>query len=467
MRGCAASLGWVLACVFLTTARAEESGPAASGSLAWISSDKLDLVGTVNAELPLANAGPWRIFASLGAVTAIEKSTSNFTFLVDRVSYAARFGARRGLVGHGEVEVFAGESGMMAVDAPGRARVRVVGAAWETSGFHDGFGPIGWSGRASLAAVVEHHGVDASAEAAGGVRYLGRVSKGGRVFAGVDADFEALLGSDGGTDLTIGPRVDFDLGGDRRFGLFVRWLHGGNPLGLATDGVLGGFEFAEGLHPTGPREIPPEIAGSCSAGGGDGGRGVVRLDIRVASPPFWGGTYGEIEVDGNVLTAADVDDLFYLYDVGVAHPFSSWRAGLWFHHRSNHVLADANPTVTSINVLETGVESAGWNRSEPGVLLGRAGAIDVQLRAGWLIDSSFGEDASWHAYGGVRWASPELGPARIYLSAAAERGDVGGSAYAVGVLLPRGWDVRVEVRHDEQIFSADQRATLGIGTLRY
>jgi hypothetical protein len=247
----------------------------------------------------------------------------------------------------------------------------------------------------------------------------------------------------------------------------VRWLRGRNPLGLGADGVMAGFDLAGGVHAAGPRIVPPEITGLAAAGAGDGARALVRVNLRVASPPFLQGTAAEIEVDGNVLTADDRDDLFYVYDVGVAHPFAAWRAGLWFHHRSNHVLSGANATVTSIDVLEAGVESAGWNRAEPGVPLGRAGAIDAQLRAGWLIDSSFGEDVGWHARGAVRWASPALGSSRIYVACGSERGDVSGSVYRVGALLPRGWDVSVEVRHDEQLFSVDRRARLATATLRY
>jgi len=462
-----AAAALLCACVLTGASRAEENGASATGSIAWIDSDRLDLVGSVSAELPLAQAGAWRVFAGFSAVTAIAKSTENFTFLVDEVTYGAVVGARRPIEGRGAIEVFAAEQGAQLVDDAGRARVRVLGAAWESGGFRGAFGPFGWSERIAAAGVVEHHGLDAFATAAGEVRYLGAIAKNRRVGLGAVAAVDALFGDDGGADFTIGPRLEFDLTGDRRMGLFVKWLHGGNPLGLSTDGVLAGFDFAQGLHADGTRVTPPEISGLAAAGGGSNGRGVARLDIHVATPPFLGGTVAEVEVDANVLTASDLNDLFYLYDVGVAHPFSAWRAGGWFHHRSNHVLDGVNPEVTSINVLEAGVESSGWNRAEPSQPLGRFGALDAQLRAGWLIDSAFGEDAAWHARGGARWASPELGPTRIYLSAQLERGDVSASSYAAGVLLPRGWDVKVEFRHDEQLYSVDQRAELAVATLRY
>lgn len=457
----------LVVCCALCPVRAEERGPFAEGSLAWTSSDDLDLVGAMAVEFPFATVGPWRIFGSARAVTAIEKATSNFTFLVDRVSYSAYAGARRPLRRLGVVELFAGEQGFDVVDAGGRGRVRVVGAAWESANFHRGFGPPGWSGRAALAAVVEDRGVSASATASGAVRFMGIISHSGRIGFGADASCDALIGNDSGADVAIGPRVEFDLGQDRRFGLFLRWLDAGNPLGIGADGVMAGFDFAEGVHHEGARPVPPEIAGLAAAGAGSDGRSLARLDFRVASPPFLSGTYAMIEVDGNVLTADDLNDLFYLYDVGVVHPVASFGAGVWFHHRSNHVINDVNPTVTSIDVLEAGVESSGWNRDEPGISIGRAGDIDVQLRAGWLIDSSFGKDSWWHARGGVRWASPSLGPTRITVSAALERGDVSGSRYAAGLLLPRGWNVEVEFRHDEQLFSAYQRARLLTASLRY
>jgi hypothetical protein len=316
--------------------------------------------------------------------------------------------------------------------------------------------------------VLEDRGVDAIATTAGGVRWMHRVGGARSVSAGVDLTWDGLLGHDHGFDLLAGPRVDFDLGGDRRFGLYARWLSGGSPLGFETDGLLLGFDFAQGPKGPGARAVPPEIVGFVAAGGGDGGRGLARLDIRVQSPPFLRGTYAEIEVNGNVLTASDQNDLFYLYDLGIVQPVASeWRVGAWFFHRSNHVLDAANPTVTSINVLQAGIESAGWNRPEPSVLLGRAGALDLLARAGWVADSTLGSDADWQVTGGLRYASPPWGLVRFYATVEAERGNAEGSTYAIGVLLPRGFDVRIASCHDEELFSSDQRALLGIATLRF
>ena len=445
--------------------RAEEA-MRAGGSLAWIASDRLDLVGTMEARLPVARAGRWSVFTTLRAVTAIEKATSDFTFIVDQVGYTGGFGARRPIEGRGAIELLVEERGLILVDAPGRLRVRAAGAAWASTRFDDPMAR-GWAGRVALGGVFEEHGLDASGTASASLRWLHPVGSSGDTALGFETEGDALLGGDGGADLSIGPRVAFDLGANRAFGLFVRYLSSDNPLGLGESGALAGFDFAAG--PSGGAAVaePPEIGGLAGAGGGDDGRGFVRLALRVASPAFMAGIHAAFEIDGNVLTADDRNDLFYLYDAGFVRGFGDWRAGLYFHHRSNHVLDGANATVTSLNALEAGIESAGWNREEPGVAIGRAGWLDVALRGGWLIDSAFGEDTWWHARGGARWASPAIGSSHVFLSAEAERGDVGGSAYAAGALLPRGWDVRVEARHDEQWFAADRRVLLGIVTLRY
>jgi hypothetical protein len=457
----------IAAACTLTAARGADDGAYATGALAWFSSERYELIGSMSAEIPIVTPADWRVYFGAEALTAIENA-SGFTFTVGQIDYAAALGARHRFDdSRGALDLFVAEQGRQSVDAVGTARVRTAGAAWESAAFRDGYPRDGWAGRASLAAVWEHAGVDAVATSTGTVRWMRRVGRARAIALGADLRWDALFGTDHGADVLAGPRLDFDLGGDRRFGLYARWLSARNPLGLGTDGLLAGFDFSQG--PAGAaRERPPEISGLVAAGGGDAGRAMARLDLRVDSPPFLHGTYGEIEVDGNVLTAEDGNDLFYLYDVGVLHSVgAAWRAGVFFRHRSNHLLDQANATVTSINVVEAAIETIGWRRSTPGVELGRAGAVDLSLRAGWLVDSAFGEDAAWHARGGVRWSSPEWHATRLYVSAAAERGDVDASAYAVGALLPREWDLRVEVGHDEQLYSADDRGVFAVATLRF
>ncbi len=446
-------------------ARSQEPAPEAKGALAWIDSDRLDLIGILEARVPLATTGGWSVFIDAQAVTAIREPTSNFTFLVDEVDYRLAFEASRSIGRAGAVTVGAGERGATLVDDVGSAVVRVATVAWEAPRFRQAAGPDGWSGRVEAGAVLQHRGLDAVATGRGDLRYLHRV---GTVRLGFDAAVDALIGGDGGSDLTAGPRLEFDLGEDRRAGLYARWLRGRNPLGLKTDGLVVGFDIAQGSAASAGRPTPPEVSGLLAGGAGDGGRGAVEFLVRVALPPMAADTRVEAEVDANVLTAPDGNDLFYHYDAGVAHAWGPFTAGGWFYHRSNHLLNGVNPTVASLNVLEGGIETAGWARPEPGVALGRAGGIDFRVRAGWLIDSTFGENDRWHARAGVRWAGPAWGGAvRAYAEAHLERGDVSASSYAVGLLLPRGWDVRAEARHDEELYSSDRRALLGIATLYF
>ena len=108
-----------------------DDGAQVQASLAWVASDRLDLVGTIAAEAPLAARGRWQVFTSATAVTAIARTASDFTFLVDRLRYSAAVGARRTLGDRGAFEVVVSEQGRYAVDATGRARVRSAGVAWE------------------------------------------------------------------------------------------------------------------------------------------------------------------------------------------------------------------------------------------------------------------------------------------------------------------------------------------------
>src|SRR5262245_33639253 len=65
----------LFALLAITTATAADEGPVASGSLAWFSSDRYDLIGTMAAEIPLASPGGWLLSARAGLLTGIEKAT--------------------------------------------------------------------------------------------------------------------------------------------------------------------------------------------------------------------------------------------------------------------------------------------------------------------------------------------------------------------------------------------------------
>lgn len=443
---------------------AEPPAPEASGALSWIDSDKLDLVGVLAARVPVVSAGPYEAVVDARAVTAIRKTTAEATFLVEQVGYRLALGARRALAERGAMTFGVAERGAVLVDAEGRARVRLVTAGWETQGARLASGPSGWSGGVEGGVVLSHDAIDVTGSLGGRVRWLHPV---GSFLVGVDGDVDALLGADGGTDASGGVLAELPLGGDRRLGLTLRWLHGRNPLGLGTDGVMAGFDVTQGIAAPAARPVPPDVSGLLAGGGGDQSA-LSRLLVRVASSPFLQGTFVAAEVDANVLTASTGNELFYLYDAGVAHPVGRLIAGGWFYHRSNHLLDHANDAVTSINVFEGGIETPGYGKAEPGLPLGRAGGLDARLRAGWLASSAFGEEVRYNVRGGVRYSSPDLSPdVRLYAAFEFEAGDADRAIAAIGTSLPRGWDVRIETRHEEQLFGREDRSLMGVATLYF
>src|SRR5512136_1388366 len=75
-----------------------EDGPdsrvTAGGSLAWIFSPELDLLGGLRADLPFAISGRRSLYLSTDTLTAIERAASDLTFRVRELDYAIETGAR-------------------------------------------------------------------------------------------------------------------------------------------------------------------------------------------------------------------------------------------------------------------------------------------------------------------------------------------------------------------------------------
>lgn len=458
-------------------------GAAAGGRLGWLFADDLDLAGDLWADAPLWSGTNQEVFGSLDMRTAISRTTSELTFLVREVDYDVRLGWRGGGGDDGitRFDAFVGQKGRQNVDFPGQPFVRYVAAGARLGGGER----YGWTGAFALGTVVEDREVDADALVNAEFHYRRPWRK---IDVGFDVQLDALAAFDGpgdgfDADVAIGPRIGFRFAGNRQIDLFAHLLRGRNPLGMRVDGLWVGLDVAETRalanrmpgfgdyapepdpdspgSPSDPGEnreerLRPGIDGEVAIGAGDA-RQAARLLVGVRSPT-WRAHRAVLWVDANLVTADDTGDLYYFYHVGIERDVAAGRGdmvvGGWFYHRSNHVWAESNPTVTSINVFEAGVESQGWSRPFHY-------GFDYRARVGYLVDSKFGEDRRWHLRGGVRYAW--WGP---YVLAEAETGDVQNVRLAAGYCR-NGVDYRVEYRYDDQWFSVDRNAWLVLAGVRY
>jgi hypothetical protein len=217
--------------------------------------------------------------------------------------------------------------------------------------------------------------------------------------------------------------------------------------------VLVGFEASEGATSDRSRPSPPDLRGIVAAGVGDDGRYSGRLRLALLSPPWCGAWRAVLDVDANVLTARDTGELFYLYDLGIERAAARWTWGGYFHHRSNHVLAEPNPEgITSRDVLEAGAETDRWGAAP------RPRSFDLRVRAGGLLDSSFGASTRLNLRAGARVAGPSIGRWTPWVVADIEEGDADALRGAVGATSDGGVELRVDYRNEAQFFGSDHTA---------
>ena len=444
-------------------AEEDRSRPAAGGRLAWVFDDDLDLLGDLWVELP------WQVSDRDGLVfeadtqTVISKAASDFKFLVRELDYDLRLGWKRGLARGGRFVLASGQLGEERVDAPGQGYVRYVAAGFESARWgragDRGYG-VAW--RAEAGPVFRDREVRADAVARGEVR--GRWSAGALDW-GADLRVDGLYDRDGSgfdADLEAGPRLGVTLSGGRRADLYLHYLRSRHPLGIDLTTVLVGLDLSEsGFGEREPVE-PPDVGGAVVAGAGEGRRaGRLLLAFRTPSVRDW---EGHLEFDANVLTAEDTGELFYLYHVGIRRPLAEGRlfVGGWYRHRSNHTLAEPNDTVTSTDVVEGGIETDRWERPLAPSEIGPRGRLDGRFRAGYLVDSDFGEDRRLQAHLGVRYLLPWHPRGWTpFLRLDLEDGDVGRRGCGLGLLHRGGLEIRAEYRRDDQYFGTDRTAVLG------
>jgi hypothetical protein len=433
---------------------------SAGGSLAWIFSREIDLLGDLRADLPFAVAGGRSLYLSIDALTAIEKATSDFTFTVREVDATLEAGLRSPRPSGRVISAFAGRRSRERVDAGGEPFVTYVGAAVESEGFlrASWSRPLEW--RADAAVVVARRDVKATALVRGDVRWLHRA----RSFAfGADAKVDVLAARGSGltADVAAGPRIDVDLPGGRRVAFFARYLRARQPLGVQVSGATVGFDYAAGPVPgPAPRPVPPDVSGNVAAGTG-GGRSAGRLEILAVSPPFLRRYRAVLDVDANVLTGRDTDELYYLYHLGIERESERRLLGIYAYHRSNHQLAHPSDTITSLNVLEAGVETPRYDRALPRESAARLGILDFRARAGAVMQSTGSAARRWNVRGGVRWSLPGVSRRAVpFVRLEAEEGHVDRRAASAGAAFPSGVAVAAEWRRDDQYFGREKAAWL-------
>jgi hypothetical protein len=433
------------------------AGPTAGGRLNWSSSDELDLIGDVWADLPFPVNRTHSVTFGIDTRTSIEKTDSELTFLVRDFDYHLELGWRGAPAGLGgkRLSAYLGQRGKQRVDADGQAFARYLGIGLESAGFRDfrERGRIEW--RVAGGPVLDDREVRADFVLRAATEIAFRERWGAEL--SIDGLFEDS-GFDG--DVRLGPSYRLAVAGGLRTTLFLHYQRSRNPLGIGDSAVLVGFEYAKGRHPVRAAALAPAIDGVVGLGQGEDGRLAGQLKLRVHSPTFGRELAVAFVVDANLLTADDTGDLYYFLDGGVEKPLGGRTVGAYIYHRSNHQWAEPNDRVTSLNVVEVGTETSGWHRPGARSIRSAWGAIDARARAGILINSKFGEDRWWHVRGGLRWTLP-LGRGRApYLLVEAEAGDADRQLYAIGLSVSREWDAQLEFRNDEQLFSSDRNVLL-------
>jgi len=446
--------------------------PVLAGRLAWLSADGLDLVADLEGEIPFLVRGTEDFWFDFGLRTAIEDTTSNLDFVVRDIDYFGDIGWRtRGFArGPGALSLFVGQRGKALVDVPGDAWVRYFAVGLESRRYRQ---PVTTSPgvdlqwRIAAGPVLDDRGIDADLYLRGNarLRFASGRPKGPRRAFAFDLRLDGLVeGGSLNADITFGPGFEIPTDDGRRILLFAHYQISENPLGIGEDAWLVGLEYAEGLR--GSDEVSSsrsggDLSGSIAWGAGSDERIAGQLFMRFLTPEFGRRMRFAVDVDANVLTSEDVDDLYWRYDVGLERVRRSTALGVYLYHRSNHRLSQTGSGFTSRNVIELGVETHTWTHA--GRRPTRRGAkFDYRLRVGYLANSTFDEDPRWNLRAGVRWSLPipHFGSTVPFVLYELEHGDIESSTLAFGVSPSRALDFQIEFRHDEQYFASDQRATL-------
>jgi hypothetical protein len=436
----------------------------ARASIAWLSSRDLDFVGETGVRLLWTSSGSWAPAGILETRTAIERTAGRATFLVRDLAFDLAAGAERRTAGGLRLTLLAGVRGIENVDRAGGADLRYIGAAAEGSGTRAGLpseadrrgGWLAWHVSAGVA--FADRGIEARGFASARLR-LGRCREGPPCPRGV-AFFDLLREADRWRgEWRAGALYELGAFGDGKASLFGGFAGGSHPFGLKASGLLVGMEL-EGARGTLPSPNPVEgFRGRAALGAGDG-RQAARFDLAVRTRAWARGWRGLLDLDTNVLAGEKPGELYSLVDLGLERGSGRLVVGAYVFHRSNHRLGEPGEEVSSLNVLQGGIETDGWSEGFSEANPGKRLRWEGRLRAGPVLSSAFGQRKRWHLRAGgrvLRAAGQRLAP---FAEMELEEGHVGRRLFAAGVYFPSGTDLRLEYRSDEQFYGRDRTALL-------
>ena len=267
------------------------------------------------------------------------------------------------------------------------------------------------------------------------------------------------------TDLEIGPNLSFYGANGTVNSIVLRYIADSTTLNINDRGFYLGVMVEAGAPLKEEESVEPQFmdyGGTITFGFGEAGRVLADIDllgnIPAVSQGYQGITFA-YEAQSFYLTGSD-DNLYYVTVGGLERQWRGYSVGLYFNHRSGHLVDSSNEFgKDDLNVYEIGISSPGWhlyrNKEE-------APKINFFARVGTNADDSF--VSRWHidAKIGIRVDFDkkffDLTP---YIS---NYDEIIGNALlhdtTIGLRQQDGWSYNLKYHYDDQISATKNGALL-------
>jgi len=464
---------------------------AAGASLGYFTAEKARVLSEIHFDFPFIVLQQQSIYVRGTFETSTVKTGDKLradSFQAQDIEYLVEAGARDYLNNRLAIAAFLGQQGRRQLDGqeapdpdrPDSISLRYLGIGFESAGFpKPGKDRFEW--RLAAGAVIHPEGVEGDFVLRGAFLY--DVWRFRSSSIGIDGSFDALFDDlSGQTEYRIGPRWTFPLPNGVRATLFAEWIRGNNPLLLDTlQGWNFGFRYAEGAYAGPHTQILPDVTGVLSFGRG-GERGYGRLALDLASPEFHlftMPTHIHANLDANVVGGTGIDNLYYVATAGIESSLSRrFVLGPQIYHRSNHTLGGDPNRPTTLNIVQFGARTNGWEYADrlPGSLMpqtegGWLGRLEACVVPGLVTNSAFTNASSWDVQAGARFdLLPRDRPLVPFVRVYGEWGGVDRidrRELSGGFTTRQNLVIEVRYRRDSQYFGEDDTDVFLAGSLYF